>query len=88
MASHSTPPPGGRDPHLSICELATRWRIAPKTLYNRRVSGSDIPQAVKIGGRLVFRLIDVERYERDHLTTSTSHIPSARQAATMSAPSS
>ena len=72
MASHSTSASGDRERHLSVEELAERWRIAPKTLYNRRVSGDNIPMAFENGGRLAFRLEDVERHERDRLTSSTS----------------
>ena len=81
MASHSISPSGDRELHLSTAELAERWRISRKTLFNRRSSGMAIPPAVKIGGRLMFRLVDVERYEREHLTASTSHKPSVRLAA-------
>jgi hypothetical protein len=74
MTSHPNPPGGDREPHLSVCELARRWRVAPKTLYNRRVSGENIPRAFKNGGRLAFRLRDVEEHERARLTSSTSEV--------------
>lgn len=54
--------------HLTSAELATRWRIHPKTLSNWRVQGRG-PAYVKLGGdgrtmRVLYRIEDVERYEQ------------------------
>ena len=50
--------------HLNQIELADRWNISHRTLERWRWSG-DGPDFVKIGGRVVYRLEDVEAYERD-----------------------
>ena len=43
-------------------ELAHRWKISPRTLERWRWL-SQGPQYLKIGGRVVYRLDDVEAYE-------------------------
>ncbi|MBF0097144.1 MAG: helix-turn-helix domain-containing protein [Magnetococcales bacterium] len=48
--------------HITPFHLAQRWRITPKTLQNWRCDGKG-PPYLKIGGRIVYRLEDVERYE-------------------------
>lgn len=55
-------------------ELATRWRISPRTLERWRVSG-DGPQFCKIGGRVTYREEDVIAYETGQLRQVTSGIP-------------
>lgn len=50
--------------HLNQIELADRWNISHRTLERWRWSG-DGPDFVKIGGRVVYRLEDVEAYERE-----------------------
>jgi len=51
-------------------QLADRWGISPQTLENWRSQGKG-PKYVKLGaGRsspIVYRLSDVEKYERKHL---------------------
>jgi hypothetical protein len=48
--------------HLHQCELAKRWRISARTLERWRWLGQG-PRYLKIGGRVVYRLEDVEDYE-------------------------
>ena len=48
--------------HLNQVELAARWKISPRTLERWRWTG-DGPAFIKIGGRVVYRLEDVETYE-------------------------
>lgn len=48
--------------HLTQNELAQRWRISPRTLERWRWL-QEGPQFLKIGGRVVYRLEDVEAYE-------------------------
>ncbi len=48
--------------HLTQHELAQRWRISPRTLERWRWL-QEGPQFLKIGGRVVYRLEDVEAYE-------------------------
>jgi predicted site-specific integrase-resolvase len=57
--------------HLNQAELADRWDLSQRTLERWRVIGWG-PCFLKIGGRVVYRLDDVEAYERRHMRTSTS----------------
>ena len=52
--------------HLNQVELARRWNISPRTLERWRWIGEGIAY-LKIGGRVVYRLDDIERYEAEHL---------------------
>jgi Helix-turn-helix domain len=70
--------------HLNQRELAERWNISQRTLEWWRWVG-DGPQFLKlggrVGGRVVYRVEDVERYEaeqlRRHTGSSTSASPEA-----------
>lgn len=48
---------------LTPDELAERWRIKPGALAHWRVAGEG-PAFVKVGGRVLYRLSDVETFER------------------------
>lgn len=48
--------------HLTQNDLAQRWRISARTLERWRWL-QEGPQFLKIGGRVVYRLEDVEAYE-------------------------
>ena len=48
--------------HLRQTELAQRWNISPRTLERWRWIGEG-PAYLKIGGRVVYRLEDIEAYE-------------------------
>ena len=50
--------------HLTQSELAQRWRISPRTLERWRWLGEG-PQYLKIGGRVIYRLEDVETFEAE-----------------------
>lgn len=52
--------------HLHQEDLARRWRVSPRTLERWRYVQIG-PLYLKIGGRVVYRLADIEEYERDHL---------------------
>ena len=52
--------------HLNQVELSSRWNISPRTLERWRWIGEG-PQYLKIGGRVVYRLEDIERYESERL---------------------
>jgi predicted site-specific integrase-resolvase len=60
--------------HLNQIDLACRWDISPRTLERWRWLGQG-PRYIKIGGRVVYRLDDVEAYEVQQARTSTSNIP-------------
>jgi hypothetical protein len=48
--------------HLHQVELARRWQISPRTLERWRWLKAG-PPYLKIGGRVVYRLEDVESFE-------------------------
>jgi Helix-turn-helix domain len=48
--------------HLNQIELARRWRISPRTLERWRWLKQG-PPYLKIGGRVVYRLADIEAFE-------------------------
>jgi hypothetical protein len=56
--------------HLNQIELSRRWSISPRTLERWRWIGQG-PQFLKIGGRVIYRLADIEAYEAEQLRTST-----------------
>jgi hypothetical protein len=57
--------------HLNQVELSRRWNLSARTLERWRWLGQG-PQYLKIGGRVVYRLDDVEAYEAQVLRTSTA----------------
>ena len=57
--------------HLSQRELSERWTIAETTLERWRSMGIG-PVYVKLPGRVVYLITDVEAYERRCLRRSTS----------------
>jgi DNA-binding transcriptional MerR regulator len=61
--------------HLNQRELAERLNISPRTLERWRWIGEG-PPFLKIGGRCVYRLQDIERYEAKQLRESTTTLPS------------
>ena len=62
--------------HLNQVDLARRWSISPRTLERWRWLGQG-PRYLKIGGRVVYRLDDVEAYEARQVHTSTADVSSA-----------
>jgi hypothetical protein len=52
--------------HLSQTDLSRRWRLSPRTLERWRSHGAG-PQHLKIGGRVVYRLTDIEEYEAESI---------------------
>lgn len=57
--------------HFNQVQLARRWNISPRTLERWRWLGQG-PQYLKIGGRVVYRLDDVESYEAQQARSSTA----------------
>lgn len=48
--------------HLNQIELARRWRVSHRTLERWRWRAKG-PRYIKIGGRVVYRLADIEAFE-------------------------
>jgi len=61
--------------HLNQREVAERLNISPRTLERWRWLGEGGPPFLKIGGRVVYRLQDIERYEAERLRDSTTASP-------------
>ena len=55
-----------RPAHFRQAQLALRWRISPRTLERWRWVKAG-PSYIKLGGRVVYRLEDIEAYEREAL---------------------
>ncbi len=55
---------------LNQVRLADRWQISPRTLERWRWAGEG-PAFVKIGGRVVYRIADIEAYENGRRCDST-----------------
>jgi hypothetical protein len=62
--------------HLTQKELARRWCLSPRTLERWRWL-SQGPVFLKIGGRVAYRLIDIEAFEQAQLQTGTGSCASA-----------
>ena len=65
--------------HINQVQLARRWSLSPRTLERWRWLGQG-PQYLKIGGRIVYRLDDIEAYEAKQLHTSGDAAPASRAA--------
>jgi len=65
--------------HMNQIELAARWHISHRTLERWRWSGEG-PRYIKIGGRVVYRVEDIEAFEAEQLRASTAETPSAPAA--------
>lgn len=57
--------------HLNQRDLARRWSLSPRTLERWRWTG-DGPAFLKVGGRVAYRLQDIEAWEADRLRRSTT----------------
>ncbi len=61
--------------NLFLCqvELARRWKLSPRTLERFRYEKKG-PPYIKIGGRVVYRVADVETYERGGLVMPSNNV--------------
>lgn len=66
--------------HFHQVELARRWKLSPRTLERWRWTGEG-PNYIKLGGRVVYRLADVEAYETEHLRARTAGLLSGPKKA-------
>lgn len=58
---------------LTESQLAERQQRSVRTIQADRLKGGGIPY-VKLGRSVRYRLCDVERWEADHIVTSTSEV--------------
>lgn len=52
--------------HLNQEQLARRWDVSPRTLEKWR-SQRQGPRFLKVGGRVVYPLLEIEAYEAVHM---------------------
>lgn len=57
--------------HLNQTQLAKRWDMKTGTLERWRIEGLG-PVFLKIGGRVMYRLEDIQAYEQHCMRASTS----------------
>ena len=62
--------------HFDQKQLAERWGISPKTLERWRWLGQG-PKFLKLGGRIVYRLEDIEAFEEQQLRQVTGSAAAA-----------
>jgi len=55
-------------PHLTVPELAARWRTTVQAIYNAR-HRRNAPPAFRRGGKLLFPLSEVIAFERNRVAT-------------------
>ncbi len=66
--------------HLNQRQLAERWDVSEATLERWRSDGIG-PVFLKLQGRVLYRLEDLEAFEADSLRKSTSERAASRSAA-------
>jgi hypothetical protein len=66
--------------HLTQSEVARRWCLSPRTLERWRWLRKG-PPYLKIGGRVAYRLCDVEAFEAAHIRTISGSTGERRPAA-------
>jgi hypothetical protein len=64
--------------HLCQKELARRWNLSHRTLERWRSLGGG-PQFLKLNGRCLYRIEDIEKFERARLKESTCAITSLQR---------
>lgn len=61
---------------LNQKQLAKRWAMSHRTLERWRCRGTG-PGYLKLGGKIAYRLVDIEAYEARHTRQSTASLASA-----------
>jgi hypothetical protein len=65
------------DEYLTQSELARRWRLSHRTLERWRCDGKG-PTHLKIGGRVLYRLSEVEAFEVQSERKATAKVGAHR----------
>ena len=60
--------------HLTQRELSRRWRLSVRTLEKWRSKRTGL-RFLKLGGRVVYRLADVEAFEKERERTAKASAP-------------
>jgi hypothetical protein len=71
VLSQQQEPPSMTTQHINQNQLAERWNLSPRTLESWRWLGEG-PPFLKLGGRVVYRIEDVEAHEAAQLRDSTA----------------
>lgn len=66
--------------HFHQRDLARRWNVSPRTLERWRSLGQG-PRFLKIGGRVAYRLEDIEAFEAAQIRTISGGTDEHRSAA-------
>ena len=66
--------------HLRSHDLASRWQMSERTLERWR-SQHQGPPFLKLGGRIAYRLLDIETFEAAQLCEATGRSPAPEQGA-------
>lgn len=66
--------------HIDQKQLAERWNISAKTLERWRWAGEG-PRFLKLGGRVVYRITDIEAFEEAQLRSRTD-VPAQQASGT------
>lgn len=56
---------------LTAEELGERWHVSPETLRYWRYNAKS-PPYIKLNGRILYRLDDIDQFERKHLRRHTA----------------
>lgn len=81
MDAHERDEGAGWNPpikHLCQEDLARRWRLSCRTLERWRWLGQG-PRFLKIGGRVVYRIEDIEAFEAAGLRVPLQVLPTAKR---------
>lgn len=65
--------------HINQKQLARRWSLSTRSLERWRASGEG-PIYLKVGSRVLYRLVDIEAFEAERLHESTATPLASRQA--------
>ena len=57
--------------HFDQLQLAERWGLSHKTLERWRTNGTG-PKYIRLPGKVIYRLCDIEAYENECLVSSTA----------------
>jgi hypothetical protein len=68
--------------HINQRQLASRWDLSEATLERWRTEGIG-PKFLKLQGRVLYRLMDIEKFEDDSLRSSTSKQANIESALTI-----
>ena len=73
----SAGPPGETTTHLNQVDLSRRWRVSTRTLERWRWLRQG-PDYLKLGGRVAYRIEDVEAFEAAGLHVTSKRGPARK----------